>query len=107
MVVASRIRARSLMCARRRLSGQPTRATVSNINAMPVLNQLAPWMYGNTEDQKVGSSDRIQSIAAKLLENARTIRPIPLIQESADGIGCLPPRGPHSANAASKFHSTT
>src|SRR6185312_4048805 len=107
MVVASRMRARSLICAPRSSGGQPNSATVSTTIAIPVLNQLAACAYGNIDDQNLGSSERIQSIAAKLAENASTISPIALIQDNPERIGSFPSRGPHSANAASRFQSTT
>src|SRR6185437_15603964 len=107
MVVASMIRARSLICARRLSAGQPNNATVSTTIAIPVLNQLAAWAYGKIDDQNFGSSERIQSIAAKLAENASTMSPIALIHDNPDRIECLPSRGPNNAKAASKFQSTT
>src|SRR6185437_6134807 len=107
MVVASMIRARSLICLPRSSAGQPNTATVSTAIAIPVLNQLADWAYGNIDDQNFGSSERIQSIAAKLAENASTMRPIALIHDNPERIGSFPARGPHSAKAASKFQSTT
>src|SRR5215469_18362985 len=107
MVVASRIRARSLICARRFAAGQPKTATVSTTIAIPVLNQLADWAYGNIDDQNLGSSERIQSIAAKLAEKASTMSPIALIHDNPERIGSLPSRGPHNAKAASRFQSTT
>jgi hypothetical protein len=79
--------------------------TINRTRASPVLNQPAPATIGKTEDQKLGSSERIQSIDAKLAEKARTTRPIPLNHESAGRIGSPPARGAHSAKAASKFHN--
>ena len=74
---------------------------------MPLSNQPAPAIIGKIEDQNFGCSDRIQSIAAKLAENASRISAMPLSQDSPGAIGSASRRGPSSANAASRFHSTT
>ena len=100
-MVASRIAARSATgSGAARLgaaAGGALSATTSTTRAKPVLNQPAPAIIGNTDDQKVGSSDRTQSIAAKLAEKARTSRPMPLSHDSAGAIGVASPRGAHSA----------
>ena len=75
--------------------------------AIPVLNQPAPAIIGKIDDQNFGCSDRIQSIEAKLAENASRISATPLSHDSAGAIGSASPRGPSSAKAASRFHSTT
>src|SRR5579884_2044688 len=95
------------MWSRRSPSGGRATATTNSTSAIPVLNQLAPVMYEKIEDQKLGSSDRIQSIEAKPTENASSTNARPLSQDSPRGIGVASPRGAHKAKAASRFHSTT
>ena len=82
-------------------------AMTSSTRASPVLNQLAPAIIGKTDDQNVGSSDKIQSIEAKPADSASRASPTPLSHDSAGTIGSASPRGPHSAKAASRFHNTT
>src|SRR5579883_315229 len=103
MVVPSRMAARSAMWRR----STPAAAIARTTRARPALNQPAATIIGKIEDQNAGSSDKIQSIDAKLADKARAISPIALIQDRAGAIGVAAPRGVHKANAAIRHQSAT